>query len=214
MRLIFITLLIVSNGARGDIELAGIMRDSDSNRFILSDHVSHSSSDWLSLGDSYLGYSIVRFDAQKEILDVSNGGVVRHLSLKASRTVAPSPTPLTDAQLVAHRKFIERYGSLGELFLADIHSDASFVYVTPREVWKGTDFEVGRMVTFAKPSKYDHWVADGQPAEVVIALKPKAGGDDTTSMVAGTDGIHVAGRVLIDEMRDYYKNAGESEKND
>jgi hypothetical protein len=206
MKLKLAMLLAFVNVAYADVELSGILTASDDSRFILSDTSANSNSDWLKIGESYHGYSIVSFDKDSGILDVRDGPTLRHLKLRVSKVAQSEPPPTNASDIERHKRIIKMYGSFGEMVLADLRADASFLYFTPREVWLGRDYAVGETIAIPRPKGFN-WLIGSGGATWVFGFKPgNLFVPESPMMAAGTDGTRMGGQngVPLDEFRAYY----------
>ena len=129
-----------------------------------------------------------------------------HRQLQTSRVAQSKPGPLTEKEVERHKRLIEMYGSFGELILADMRADSSVLYITPREVWKGKEYEVGRTVTFPRTKEFDWLVGSGSVTWILGFRHGNLLSPNSPAMYAGTDGIRMGGEngVLLDEFRAYY----------
>lgn len=66
------------------VEFAGFLRNGREHRFVLT-APSRGSSEWLTLGQSYAGLTLVEFDAAREVLAVRADGRTLRLALKDGR---------------------------------------------------------------------------------------------------------------------------------
>lgn len=195
------------SAARAGVELTGILVAANDTLFTLSEKGTNMSSEWIKAGDSFDGYTIVSFDRDTEVLDVRSHGVIQHLQIRASKIVQGNHESPPGKPIDLDRRRIERFGSLGELILADVRSDSSFTYITPREVWKGSVYLVGKTFSIRNPNTFDSMTVNGA-ATIILALPstdPFVAG--SPMMAAGTDGQRMGGPkgILLDQFRDYYR---------
>lgn len=77
--------------AHAAVEFAGYLRMGEEMKFLLTDPATDKKSDWLARGGSFDGYTVVDFDAKKEVLLVEKAGTAAALPLKLPGTQLPSP---------------------------------------------------------------------------------------------------------------------------
>ncbi len=85
----FLSLLAIS--ARGEIVFKGYMITKEKPLFVLSINGEHTS-DWLSLGQVFEGFSIVAFDPAADLLTVEKSGKREMLRLADAKVQSAAPT--------------------------------------------------------------------------------------------------------------------------
>lgn len=74
--------------AGGALEFAGYMHVGGKSLFVIKDLERSRSSDWLALGDSFGGHTLLAFDGDTDVLSLRSANTVVHLPLKTSRVAA------------------------------------------------------------------------------------------------------------------------------
>ena len=97
--LVLVLLLATALRALGALEFAGFMSDARAIRFVLTDTETGTHSAWISVGQSFRGYTIVDFEIKSEILVVQHDSQILRLPLRASKirddSAAPAPSTIT-----------------------------------------------------------------------------------------------------------------------
>lgn len=74
--------------ARAAVEFAGYVTAQGETKFVLRDTETGQTSPWLGRGGSASGYTVIGFDAKREMLTVERAGTVTQLPLKAAQVQA------------------------------------------------------------------------------------------------------------------------------
>lgn len=86
MRTYLLFLLLTSTlGLRAEIEFSGFFITSQRALFSISDTSDQRSSGWLKIGDSFRGYTLVSFDAKREVVSVRRVDELLEIPLRASK---------------------------------------------------------------------------------------------------------------------------------
>ena len=83
---LFLSILTNFAVAADDIEFCAFLRVGTQELFVLGDPAAGKSSEWLRIGQSFSGYSIISFDAQSEALTVKAGERTRTIFLRSGTT--------------------------------------------------------------------------------------------------------------------------------
>lgn len=202
-----LSLLCIANLAAGAIELTGVSVAPTDSRFLLTDTSTGVTSHWLGVGDSFGGCVIISFDARSDVLDVKSGTAMYHLQLRPPSKVRPAPAPLKHSNAYWIVQNLEYYFAKDNVMLVDTKIDGSFVIMTPREVFKGSDYAIGKAIKiplnlFPFGGDKNNFVA--QPFVVAIPAAENPFGSGVYTM-AGVDG-DLVGPFRLDDFR-AYKNA-------
>ena len=76
--------------AHAAVEFAGYLQMGKEMKFLLTDPATGKRSDWLARGGRFDGYTVINFDAKKELLIVEKAGTDTALSLKQPGTQMPT----------------------------------------------------------------------------------------------------------------------------
>jgi hypothetical protein len=197
--------LFIANLATASVELAGAFIASTDSRFLLTDNSTGATSEWLKIGDSFQGYLVVSFDAESEVLDLKSGTSTYHLRLRPAAKVQPPPAPLKHSAAYWTVQNLEHYFAKDNVLLIDTKLDGSFVIMTPREVWKGSDYPVGKPIRIPL-EQFPYWgdKANFVAQPFVMAL-PAAETPFSfkACMVASVVDDLVGGRFPYDDFRVY-----------
>jgi hypothetical protein len=214
VKAVVLAFLLVANLAAASVELAGVSIDPSGSHFVLTDEETGVSSGWIGLGDSFIGYNVVSFDAKAEVLDVMFKTSTLHLHLRSPAKVLPPPLSPEEKQhqlLVGfHAKILAHDFSYDDLVLADVTVNGSFVFVTPREVWKGTKFTPGAPMSIPRDQFMGGVVGTGLWILGYSSGSPN--GPDSPSFAQGTDGITAGGipaGIPLDDFRAYKNGASQ-----
>jgi hypothetical protein len=109
-------LLLLATGLRAELEFSGFFTTPQSARFALTDPATKTSSGWLKLGQSFAGYTVDSFDAEREVLIVKRGAESLHLKLREAKVQSGRAT-ITGTVSVAADEKIE--GVRATLFLGE-----------------------------------------------------------------------------------------------
>jgi hypothetical protein len=82
-----VTLLLLAAVARADVEFSGYATVGRQVRFVLTDTASKHTSNWILLGEEFLGHTLIGFNAQADTLSVRKGSIRLELPLKPSRVM-------------------------------------------------------------------------------------------------------------------------------
>ena len=142
------------------LELSAFISISGDYRFLVVNAETRSSSGWVSLGDTFEAYRLVRFDAHRETLTIQRADEVGELALKDDRTKETATRQrrtLTDEGPSARQKreipiWVDHWGNMAlggaavsfdeieELFrkLAQVNADVVLVFVQAAGASRGT----------------------------------------------------------------------------
>jgi hypothetical protein len=194
----------IANLAAASVELAGVFIGSTDSRFLLSDNSTGIASQWLEIGDSFQGYLLVSFNAESEILDVKSGDSTLHLHLRSPAKTLPHPLPTEEEKEQRRVRFsawvADQAFTYANVFLADVTIDGQFAYITPREIWKGSDFPAGTPIRI--PHQFGLGGFSGGAGSFVMALSSK---DPFNNQWTFTG----AGSVLLDDFRAHKNGANQ-----
>lgn len=106
--------------AHAALEFSAVVSVADGYRFILINAETRAHSGWVSLGATFEGHRLTRFDPQHEILTLEHGAEIRGLPLKDDRPKNPATRQrrmLTDDGTNARQKreipiWIDNYGNV------------------------------------------------------------------------------------------------------
>lgn len=202
-----ISFLILVVCARADARLEGYLVTSEHPLFVLS--VEQKTSDWLAIGKSFEGFTLLGFDSKAERLTVEKDGkrLVLPLADGKSRSArgvtnddiaAPAPVK-SRAELYAHL-----LSGAAAVVLADVSINDKWIHVMPRETWKDAGVAVG--VPIDIPRAKDSPLTPGP--DVLKAIVWFARQPLTESWGIGfSDGVRVAGPQgpTIDDIREALK---------
>ena len=214
MKAVVLTFLFVANLAAASVEFAGVSIDPSGSRFLLTDEETGVSSGWIEIGDSFNGYNIVSFDAKAEVLDVKFNASTLHIHLRSPAKVLPPPLFPEERQhqlLVGfHARILAHDFTYDDLILADVTLNGSFVFVTPREVWKGTKFIAGTPIRIPRDQFMGGVLGTG--LWILGYQRGRPNGPDSPSFAQGTDGITAGGNpagIPLDDFRAYKNGANQ-----
>jgi hypothetical protein len=196
--------LCIANLAPASVELAGACVGSTDSCFLLADKTAGVTSPWLKIGDSFQGYLVVSFDAKSEVLDVKSGALTLHLKLRSPEKTLPAPpTPLGEKeQRAADQRAwqLSTFFAYDNVFLADVTVNGSFAYITPREVFKGSDFPAGAPIRI--PHQFGFGGYSGGTGSYVMGFSSKDPFNNPFSYT-GSGGVH------LDDFRAYKNGANQ-----
>jgi len=109
-------LLLLTTGLRAELEFSGFFTTPQSARFTLADAATKTTSGWLKLGQSFAGYTVDSFDAEREVLTLKRGAERLQLKLRDAKVQAGRATITGTVSLSADEK-IE--GVRATLFLGE-----------------------------------------------------------------------------------------------
>jgi hypothetical protein len=109
-------LLLCAVSVRAEIEFSGFFTTPQSARFSLADPATKTSSGWLKLGQSFAGYTVDTFDAEREVLTLKRGAERLQLKLRDAKVQSGRATITGNVSLSADEK-IE--GVRATLFLGE-----------------------------------------------------------------------------------------------
>jgi hypothetical protein len=103
-KLAFILFVVAVCRSEAALEFSAYTQTARELKFVVNDPEEAQASGWLTIGQSFQGYTLVAFDGQQEVLSVRKGDTTVRLSLKASRVKTQSSnTPELARQLAAAR---------------------------------------------------------------------------------------------------------------
>ena len=214
VKVVVLTFLFVANLAAASVELAGVSIGPSGSLFLLIDQPGVAS-EWIGIGESFHGYRAVSFDAKREVLDVKSGASTLHLHLRSPGKVLDSPPDPEDKQLQLRvaagraRMLAFDFTYYDDLILANVTVNGSFVFITPREVWKGSKFTAGTPETIPR----DPFMGGFSTGLFILAYRPGSPyGPDSPTMAQPTDGLTAGGTpagIPLDDFRAYKNGANQ-----
>ena len=81
---ILASFVALSAFCRGELEFSGYIRIGSEAKFMITDEEAKISSGWITMGHSFMGYTVIAFDSQKEVLSLRKEGASLVLPLKLS----------------------------------------------------------------------------------------------------------------------------------
>src|ERR1051326_8325500 len=191
---VVVLLLFVESLSRGSPELIGYTKIDKKESFSIIDTETKRSSGWISFGQSFEDYTLVAFDSEKEILSVRKGDLTLELHLKDSRVRQAEVLPLSTGE--RHQRLIARYARQANVAVMELRFEKDSLYITAKEVWKGTDYPVGVAIKVPRESLLGNMTPswDGAQTKVISvgALSEMLTGNGSRIVIAaGTDGVTV-----------------------
>lgn len=104
MKLGLALLFFLTATLRAELEFSGFFTTPQSARFALADPANKTSSGWLKLGQSFAGYTVDSFDAEREVLTLKRGGEILHLKLRNAKVQSGRATITGTVSLAADEK--------------------------------------------------------------------------------------------------------------
>ena len=205
MKAVALAFLTIANCATASVEFAGVSIDPSGSHFLLYDETTGVSSGWIGIGDSFIGYNVVSFDAKGEMLAVKFEASTFQLHLRSSANLQPSPLSPNEKRRLAP------YFANDDLILAEVTVDGLFVLIAPREVWKGTNFTVKTPMRIPRDQFTSGVGVNGGAVLWLLGFKASSpNGTNSLSLAQGTDGIMCyPGEIPLDEFRAYKNGANQ-----
>jgi len=206
VKAVALALLMIANCATASVEFAGVSIDPSGSHFLLYDATTGVSSGWIGIGDSFIGYNVVSFDAKAEMLAVKFEDSTFRLHLRSSANLQSSQLSPNEK-----RRLAPYFANNDDLILAEVTVDGLFVSIAPLEVWKGTNFAVKTPIRIPREQFTSGVGVNGSAVLWILGFKAAGpNGPNSLSLAQGTDGvISTPGGVPLDELRAYKNDANQ-----
>jgi len=132
------SVLCWSSVCHATLEFSAYRRIANEASFVITDLDDRKSSEWIAVGQSFAGYTLVAFDAGTETVSVRKGSLTLDLPLKGSHVRQDEAALLSATE--RHQRTLARYGKNANLAVVVLRFEKESVSLTVKEVWKGFGF--------------------------------------------------------------------------